>query len=154
MYYVVSLFCLWFHVFITGFLFPMKHKSSLYRWIMSQRMTDCAQNSGWQSVTEIHSLLGHLQNTSKNQKNLKPDFFHSILLISGHPESSVLSCISLVQGRSLLGAVAEVLQLQGTVLKYPNICRPAGEKHCWVFLKILFEIHFTAYPDNQSLCFI
>lgn len=28
---------------------------------------DCAQNSGWQCVTEIHSLLGHLQKTSKNR---------------------------------------------------------------------------------------
>lgn len=35
---------------------------------MSQSTTDCAQNFGWQSVTEIQSLLGHLQNNFKKEK--------------------------------------------------------------------------------------
>lgn len=56
------------YVFITEFLLSMKHKISVYRWTMSQRMTDCAQNSAWQSVTGIQCLLSHLLNKIKKKK--------------------------------------------------------------------------------------
>jgi len=44
------------YMFIPEFLVFVKHRSSVYRWTMSQRMIDCAQNSVWQSVTAIQCL--------------------------------------------------------------------------------------------------